>query len=110
MLFSDKGIHSLHNARGIHSDAEGASNAEKKSLLAVPERHWATPGYDFPPGEPQKEVKVPRKNSFDLCSFLGFNAGSLLRIPRAQLLSGTERLGSRRERKGDRECWGVGRR
>jgi len=22
-----------------------------------------------------KEVKIPRKNSFDLCSFLGFNVG-----------------------------------
>jgi len=29
-----------------------------------------------------------------------FNAGSLLRIPRARLLSGIERLGSLKERKG----------
>ena len=60
--------------------------------------------------EPPKEVKIPRKNSFDLWSFLGFNVGSLLRIPQAQLLSGTERLGSLKERKGDRECWSAGRR
>jgi hypothetical protein len=61
-------------------------------------------------GTAPKEVKIPRKNSFDLCSFLGFNVGSLLRIPQAQLLSGTERPGSRKERKGDTECWSAGRR
>jgi hypothetical protein len=60
--------------------------------------------YDFAPG------KSHPKNSVDLWSLLGFNVGSLLRIPQAQLLSGTERLGSLKERKGDRECWSAGRR
>jgi hypothetical protein len=38
---------------------------------------------------------------------MGFNAGSLLRIPRARLLSGIERLGSLKERKGYRESWAT---
>jgi hypothetical protein len=62
-------------------------------------------------GRAPKEVKIPPPaNSFDLWSFPGFNVGSLLRIPQAQLLSGTERLGSLKERKGDREmleCWAT---
>jgi hypothetical protein len=36
----------------------------------------------------------------DLSPLLGLNAGSLLRIPRAWLLSGAERLGSLNKRKG----------
>jgi len=38
---------------------------------------------------------------------MGFNVGSLLRIPRARLLSGIERLGSLKERKGYRESWAT---
>jgi hypothetical protein len=38
-------------------------------------------------------------------SFMGFNAGSFLRIPRARPMSGIERLGSRKERKSYRESW-----
>jgi hypothetical protein len=47
------------------------------------------------------------KKEFDVCQILGLNMGSLLRIPRARLLSGTERLGSLKERKGHRECWAT---
>ena len=56
-----------------------------------------------------KSKDFPLNIAFDLIPFLGFNAGSLLRIPRAWLLSGTERLGSLKERKGYRECWAIGR-
>jgi hypothetical protein len=38
---------------------------------------------------------------------MGLNMGSLLRIPRARLLSGTERLGSLIERKGYKEWWAT---
>ena len=54
-------------------------------------------------GKSQKNKDFPKKKAFDLIPFLGFNAGSLLRIPRARLLSGIERLGSLKERKGYRE-------
>jgi hypothetical protein len=59
-------------------------------------------GY-VPRAKEPKKVRFSPKKAFDLILILGFNVGSLLRIPRARLLSGTERLGSLKERKGYRE-------
>jgi hypothetical protein len=63
----------------------------------------------IPPLGPKeaKKLRFPPRKEFDLISIVGFNAGSLLRIPRAPLLSGIERLGSLKERNGYRESWAT---
>ena len=108
MLFSDKGSTHCITLVEFITTHKARATPKKNSLLAVPERRWATPADDIPPGSPQKRQKALAKNSFDLCSFLGLNAGSLLRIPQAQLLSGIEHLGSLKERKGDRNVGVLG--
>lgn len=78
---------------------------EKPAICTSGDR-YGLPG-DVPRAKEAKKVRFSPRKTFDLIPFVGFNAGSLLRIPRAWLLSGIERLGSLKERKGYRESWAT---